>query len=69
MNKITLSALFAYSLANTVPIYGQYPGWIVGSGQTGIVVEIYLDLMCSDSKANNPIWAETLQTDWLNGTV
>jgi len=22
MNKITLSALFAYSLANTVPIYG-----------------------------------------------
>ena len=30
---------------------------------------MFLDLMCSTSAAVNPIWNETLQTPWLDGTV
>ena len=59
----------ANAFSNSVPVYGSYPGWIVGSGRTGISVEIHLDLTCSDSKANNPIWSEVLATPWLDGTV
>ena len=59
----------ALAINNRVPIYGTYPGWVVGKGKTGITVEIVLDLMCSDSQANNPIWNELLQTPWLDGTV
>lgn len=52
-----------------MPIYGQYPGWVVGEGRTGIVVEIYLDLLCSACQGNNPVWNTLLQTEWLDGTV
>ncbi len=63
------SLLTTLAAANSVPIYGTYPGWVVGEGRTGINVEIHLDLMCSDSAANNPIWNEVLATPWLDGTV
>lgn len=48
MKKAALT-LFAtaYGINNSVPVYGAYPGWIVGEGRTGISVEIYLDLLCS----------------------
>ena len=52
MNKFVASALVSSTLAawqdNSVPVYGTYPGWVVGEGRTGISVEIFLDLMCSD---------------------
>ena len=57
MNKAAF-ALFTtvYGLNNNVPVYGAYPGWTDGSGRTGISVEIYFDLLCSDSQEQNPIW-------------
>ena len=61
--------LTTLAAANSVPIYGSYPGWVVGEGRTGITVEIHIDLMCSDCQANNPIWNEVLATPWLDGTV
>ena len=59
----------AYGLDNNVPVYGAYPGWIVGQGRTGISVEIYMDLLCSGCQAENPIWNQTLASPWLDGTV
>ena len=69
MNQIIAASLAYVAVANNVPIMGSYPGWVQGQGRTGIVVEIFLDLMCSDSQANNPIWNQLLQTEWLDGTV
>jgi len=51
-NSILFSALIASTasaFSNSVPVYGTYPGWVVGSGSKGISVEIYLDLLCEDS--------------------
>ena len=55
--------------ANSVPIYGTYPGWVQGQGRTGIQVQIVYDPLCSACQYFNPIWDETLQTPWLDGTV
>ena len=49
-------ALLAASVAGSAPVYGTYPGWVVGKHQANINVEIVIDFMCSDSAANNPIW-------------
>ena len=51
MNKTIAAMLVAAvsAFSNNVPVYGSYPGWVVGSGRTGISVEIYLDLLCSAS--------------------
>ena len=71
--RVTLSAAMLASsvlaINNRVPIYGTYPGWVVGKGKTGITVEIVLDLMCSDCQGENPTWNQLLQTPWLDGTV
>ena len=48
---------------------GNHPGWVLGKGQTGIVVEIFFDFMCSASQAFNPVWEDTLAAQWLDGTV
>ena len=70
MFKFASAAMLStLAFANSVPIYGGFPGWVVGEGATGINVEIVIDLMCSDCQANNPIWNEVLQTAWLDGTV
>jgi len=73
MNKFIASALVSTTLAawtaNSVPVYGTYPGWTVGEGRTGISVEIFLDLLCSDCQGENPVWNELLATPWLDGTV
>ena len=70
MKQLISAAALAYTaLANSVPIYGEYPGWVVGQGKTKIVVEIYLDLLCSACQGNNPIWNEVLKTQWLDGPV
>ena len=41
--------------ANSIPIYGSYPGWVEGKNKTGIEIEIFYDLLCSDSKAADPV--------------
>lgn len=65
--SLIIAATSAFN--NNVPVYGSYPGWVVGSGRTGISVEIYLDLLCGGCQTNNPIWNELLTTPWLDGTV
>jgi hypothetical protein len=61
MYKTLIAAVAAQSaLANSVPIMGNHPGWVLGKGQTGIVVEIFFDFMCSASQAFNPVWEDTL---------
>jgi hypothetical protein len=67
--RFVLVVIPSIVLADQVPISGTYPGWVNGEGRTGIIVEVFFDLMCSDSAASNPIWNETLQTPWLDGTV
>ena len=72
MKSLFATALLAattFAFSNSVPVYGTYPGWVSGKGHAGITVEIFLDLMCSDSAANNPVWNEVLDTEWLGGTV
>ena len=56
-------------VGSQLPIYGTYPGWVQGQGKVNINVEIFMDFLCSDSKAQNPIWNELLSTPWLDGTV
>ncbi len=65
----TMLSTAALAFSNSTPVYGTYPGWVNGKGRTGITVEIFLDLMCSDCQAENPVWNELLQTEWLDGTV
>ena len=68
-NLFVASVLAGLVVANSIPIYGSYPGWVVGSGRANINVEIALDLVCTDSQANNPIWNQVLASPWLDGTV
>lgn len=65
------SALVAttYAFSNSVPVMGNFPGWVNGEGRTGIEVNIYLDLLCSACQGSNPTWNEVLATEWLDGTV
>ena len=49
MNKFIAAAIAHFAVANNVPIMGSYPGWVQGQGRAGIFVEIFIDLMCSDS--------------------
>ena len=63
MKSLFTSALLstaALAFSNSTPVYGTYPGWVVGKGRTGITVEIFLDLMCSDCQGENPTWNELL---------
>eukprot|EP00350_Pseudokeronopsis_sp_OXSARD2_P000741 CAMPEP_0170544806 /NCGR_PEP_ID=MMETSP0211-20121228/3431_1 /TAXON_ID=311385 /ORGANISM="Pseudokeronopsis sp., Strain OXSARD2" /LENGTH=113 /DNA_ID=CAMNT_0010848547 /DNA_START=90 /DNA_END=431 /DNA_ORIENTATION=+ len=41
----------------------------MGSDESGIFVELFLDLSCSDCKEEFPKWLEFLQMDWLGATV
>ena len=55
--------------ANSIPIYGNYPGWVEGQDGKNISVEIFYDLLCSDSKTANPTVEKLLATEWLGATV
>ena len=56
-------------ISNSIPIYGTYPGWVEGPAKVGIHIEVFYDLLCSDSKAANPVVEQMLATKWLDGTV
>ena len=54
MKTIFVSALIsAAALANSIPIFSRYPGWKVGVPRTGITVELFIDLLCSDCAHEN----------------
>ena len=55
--------------ANTTPIYGTYPGYTVGSGKTGITIDLFFDYLCSACQSENPVIEKLLQHEWLGSTV
>lgn len=70
MSRFLSAALLStLTLANSVPIYGSYPGWITGSGAAGINVELVIDLLCADCMRGNSVWNEVLSTSFLDGVV
>ena len=64
------SAIMAASVAgNSTPIFGTYPGWLEGTDQKGIQIELFEDYLCSDCKTFNTVFEEVLAQPWLDGTV
>ena len=66
---VTIAAMAAFAEANNTPIYGSYPGYTVGSGRTGITIDLFFDYLCSACQSENPIVEELLKHEWLDGTV
>ena len=66
---LSTAAIAGLASANSTPIYGSYPGYTVGSGATGITIELFFDYLCSACQSENPIIEEVLQHEWLGGTV
>ena len=63
------ASLTSLACANSTPIYGYYPGYTVGKGKTGIVIELFFDYLCSACQSENPVIEKLLQHEWLGGTV
>ena len=61
------AALIGLAAANSVPIYGTYPGWIQGGNLANIEVEIFIDYLCSDSKNVYPAVKEAMETEVEEG--
>ena len=67
---IAIAAMAAFAEAsNTTPIYGTYPGYTVGSGKTGITIDLFFDYLCSACQSENPVVEQLLEHDWLGGKV
>ena len=66
---VSSAVLAALANANSIPIYGTYPGYVQGSGATGITVEVFMDYLCSDCYNLNPVLEDVLTQEWLGGTV
>ena len=64
-----MMALIGFANANSVPIYGSYPGYTVGNGKTGITIELFFDYLCSACQSENPIINAVLEKEWLGSTV
>jgi len=64
-----VAALIGCVNANSTPIYGTYPGYTVGSGATGITIELFMDYLCSACQSENPVINKLLEHEWLDGTV
>ena len=64
-----IAALNGLVSANNTPIYGSYPGYSIGSGATGIEIELFFDYLCSACQSENPVIEKLLQEEWLGGTV
>ena len=52
---LTVAAVAGLASANSVPIFGTYPGWVQGGNKLNIDIEIFMDYLCADSKANYSI--------------
>ena len=63
------AVLAAISAANSVPIFGTYPGWVEGGDAKKIQIELFEDYLCGDCLRFNPVFEQLLDTEWLGGTV
>lgn len=60
---LTIAALAGLATANSVPIFGSYPGWVAtGGNQLSIEIEIFMDFLCSDAKAAYPTVKQMLDS-------
>ena len=62
-------SLTSLASANSTPIFGYYPGYTVGNGKTGILIELFFDYLCSGCQSENPVIEQLLQHEWLGSTV
>ena len=66
---LSSAALAAVASANSVPIFGTYPGWIQGGGIASIELEFFIDFLCADTKANYPNVKAALETEVAPGVT
>ena len=69
MRTFASALMAATAFANSRPIYGTYPGFLVGDGKANIQIEVFMDYLCSACFAENPVLEQLLSTEWLDGTV
>ena len=58
-----IAAVAGLTAANSVPIFGTYPGYKQGSNLRNIEVEIFFDYLCADTKATAPYTIAALMTE------
>lgn len=51
MKTVFAAALAALASANSIPIYGYYPGFVQGGNKLDISIEMFYDSICTDSAA------------------
>ena len=67
--SLLVAALAGVAAANSVPVFGSYPGWIQGGNLYGIEVEIFFDYLCADTKASYPFTVEAFNTEAEDGVT
>lgn len=67
MYSATAALIASVAAANSVPIFGTYPGWVQGGNEANIEVEIFMDYLCADSKANYPLVKAAMETEIESG--
>ena len=70
-----MQTIFASALITTaalaqaeIPISGRYPGWSQGVPRSGINVELFIDLLCSDCAHENDVINTLAKTEWNGST-
>lgn len=61
--SILVAAMAGLAAANSVPIFGSYPGWIQGGNKYGIEVELFFDYLCYDTMVAYPKTVEAFNTE------
>jgi len=70
MMKTAFAAAFAaLASANSVPIYGYYPGFVQGGNKLEISIEMFYDSICTDSAAQNQVMNDLMGTMWHGSPV
>ena len=69
MKTLFAASLAAIASANSIPIYGYYPGFVQGGKKLNISIEMFYDSICTDSAAQNDVMNTLLTTTWHGAPV
>ncbi len=69
MKTLFAASLAAIASANSVPIYGYYPGFVQGGNKLNISIEMFYDALCDGSAAQNTVMNSLLTTMWHGAPV
>lgn len=70
MFKTGIAASLAYlTSANSIPIYGFYPGFVQGGNKFNISIEMFYDAACTDSAQQNDVMNDLLTHTWHGALV